>query len=66
MIDLDSASVAKDTFVSIGNAVNLSALVHGVDFLKLELPGREIVVGSLVDCEGFTDTFRSLNSLISS
>ena len=51
MIDLDSVSVTKDTLVSTGNAVEISALVPGVDFLKLELPGIEIVVGSLVDCE---------------
>ena len=38
----------KDTLVS---AVEVSALVPVVDFLKLELPGIEIVVGSLVDCE---------------
>ena len=41
MIDLDSFSVAKDTFVSTGNAVELSVLVPGVDFLKLELPGMD-------------------------
>ena len=63
---IDSVSVTKDTFVSTGNAVNLSALVPGVDFLKLELPGIEIVVGSLVDCVYFADTFKSLISLISS
>ena len=62
MIGLDS----KDTLDSTGNAVGSSVLVPGVDFLKLELPGIEIVVGSLVDYEGFTDTFRSLISLISS
>ena len=54
MIDLDLVSVAKDTLVSTGNAVELSgelsALVPVVDFLKLELPAIEIVVGSLVDC----------------
>ena len=63
MIDLDSASAAKDTLVS---AVEISAFLPVVDFLKLELPGIEIVVGSLVDCEGFADTFRSPISLISS
>ena len=59
MIDLDSISVAKGTLVSV------SAFVPVVDFLKLELPGIEIVVGSLVDCEGFEDmaeTSVSLNS----
>ena len=65
MIDLDSASVAKDTLVSAGNAVEVSVLVPGVDFLKLELPGIEIVVGSLVDCVCFTDTAGSPISLIS-
>ena len=57
MIDLDSASVVKDTFVSAGNAVEMSAFVPVVDFLKLEFPGIEIVVGSLVDCVCFADTF---------
>ena len=52
---MDSVSVTKDTFVSTGNAVGISALVPGVDFLKLELPGIEIVVGSLVDCVCFED-----------
>ena len=60
MIDLDLVSVAKDTLVSTGNAVELSgglsALVPVVDFLKLELPAIEIVVGSLVDCECFEYT----------
>ena len=65
-MDLDSAFVAKDTLVSVGNSVEISVFVPVVDFLKLELPGIEIVVGSLVDCEGFADTFRSLISPISS
>ena len=62
MIDLDLVSVAKDTLVS---AVEISALVPVVDFLRLELPVIEIVVGSLVDCECFEDmaeTSVSLNS----
>ena len=63
---MDSVSVMKDTLVSTGNAVEISVLVPGVDFLKLELPGIEIVVGSLVDYVCFADTFRSLLSLISS
>ena len=66
MIDLDSVSVVKDTLVSTGNAVGLSVLVPGMDFLKLELPGIEIVVGSLVDCECFKNTAGSPISLISS
>ena len=66
MIDLDSVSVAKDTLVSAGNAVTLSVLVPGVDFLKLELPGIEIVVGSLIDCECFEDTAETSVSLNSS
>ena len=66
MIDLDSASVAKDTLVSVGNAVGSSAFVPVVDFLKLELPGIEIVVGSLVDYECFKNTAGSPISLISS
>ena len=53
---MDSVSVTKDTFVSIGNAVGSSAFVPVVDFLKLELPGIEIVVGSLVDCVCFEET----------
>ena len=53
MIDLDPTSVAKDTLDSTGNAVEISELVPGVDFLKLELPGLVVVVGSLVDCECF-------------
>ena len=63
---MDSASVTKDTFVSTGNAVEISAFVPVVDFLKLELPGIEIVVGSLVDCEGFEDTAETSVSLNSS
>ena len=59
MINLDSVSVAKDTLVSVGNAVGSSAFVPVVDFLKLELPGIEIVVGSLVDCECFKNTVGS-------
>ena len=66
MIDLDSVSVAKDTLDSAGDAVEISELVPGVDFLKLELPGLVIVVGSLVDCECFEDTVGSPISLISS
>ena len=66
MIDLDSASVAKDTLVSVGNAVGSSAFVPVMDFLKLELPGIEIVVGSLVDCECFEDTAETSVSLNSS
>ena len=63
---MDSASVTKDTFVSTGNAVNLSVLVPGVDFLELELPRLEIVVGSLVDCVCFTGTAETSVSLNSS
>ena len=59
-MDLDLISVAKDTFVEI------SELVPGVDFLKLELPGLVIVVGSLVDCECFEDTAETSVSLNSS
>ena len=60
MIDLDLVSVAKDTLVS---AVEISALVPVVDFLKLELPAIEIVVGSLVDCECFEDMAEASVSL---
>ena len=60
---LDSASVAKDTLVS---DVEISAFVPVVDFLKLELPGLEIGVGSLVDCVCFEDMAGSPISLISS
>ena len=68
MIDLDSVSVMKDTLVS---TVEISAFVPVVDFLKLELPGVEIVVGSLVDCEvlrehGYDLRFLSISSCISS
>ena len=63
---MDSVSVTKDTLVSTGNAVGLSALVPGVDFLGVELSEIEIVYESLVDCEGFADMFRSPISLISS
>ena len=65
-MDLDSASVVKDTLVSTGNTVEISALVPGVDFLKLELPEIEIVVGSLVDCVCFKNMAGSPISLISS
>ena len=63
---IDSVSVTKDTLVSTGNAVEISALVPEVDFLKLELPGIEIVVGSLVDCVCFEDTAETSFSLNSS
>ena len=63
MIDLYSASVAKDT---LGNSVGSSVFVPVVDFLKLELPEIEIVVGSLVDCECFEDTAETSVSLNSS
>ena len=66
MIDLYSASVAEDTLVCTGNAVGLSVFVPVVDFLKLELPEIEIVVGSLVDCECFKNTAGSPISLFSS
>ena len=54
--------VAKEMLDSTSNA----DLVPGVDSLKLELPGIEIVVRSLVDCVCFLDTVESLVSLISS
>ena len=63
---MDSVPVMKDTLVSTGNAVEMSVLVPGVDFLKLELPEIEIVVGSLVDCVCFTDIAGSPIYLISS
>ena len=44
----------------------MSSFVPVVDFLKLELPGIGIVVGSLVDCVCFADTAGSPISLISS
>ena len=62
-MELDSASVVKDTLVS---AVGVSAIVPVVDFLNLELPGIEIVVGSLVDCVCFGYMAGSPISLISS
>ena len=52
--------------VSSGNAVGVSVLVPGIDFLVVELSEIEIVLGSLEDCAGFEDMFRSLVSLISS
>ena len=51
---------------SIGRAGDLSVLVPGIDFLKVELFEIGIVLESLVDCGGFGDTFKSLFSLISS
>ena len=52
--------------VSTGNAVGLSVLIPEIDFLGLELPEIEIVVGSLEDCVCFSDMVESLFSLISS
>ena len=44
----------------------LSVLIPSVDFLEVESSEVAIVQGSLVDCGGFADMFRSLISLISS
>ena len=41
-------------------------VIPGIDFLGLEFPEIEIVVGSLEDCVCISDTVRSLFSLISS
>ena len=70
--DLDSVYSAfslsgmKELLVSTGNAVRLSVLIPGIDFLGVELSEIEIVYESLEDCVGFADMFRSLVSLISS
>ena len=53
----------KDVSVSTGNAVGLSVLIPGIDFLVLEL--SEIEVGSLEDCVCISDMVESLFSLIS-
>ena len=66
MIDLDLVSVAKDTLVSIGNAVESLDFVPVVDFLKIELPAIEVVVGSLVECGCIEDTAETSVSLNSS
>ena len=55
----------KDVSVSTGNAVGLSALIPGIDFLGLELSEIEIVLESLDDCMCFSDMAGSLFSLIS-
>ena len=41
-------------------------MIPGIDFLVVELSGIEIVLESLEDCVGLSDTVRSLYSLISS
>ena len=41
-------------------------VIPGIDFLGLEFPEIEIVVGSLEDCVCLSDMVRSLFSLISS
>ena len=41
-------------------------VIPGIDFLGLEFPEIEIVVGSLEDCVCISDKVRSLFSLISS
>ena len=41
-------------------------VIPGIDFLGLEFPEIEIVVGSLEDCVCISDMVRSLFSLISS
>ena len=51
--------------VSICNAVWMPSLVPEIDFLGVELSEIEIVLESLVDCEGFAHMVKSLNSLIS-
>ena len=44
----------------------MSVWVPEIDFLIVELFGVAIVQKALVDCVGFTDTFRSVVSLFSS
>ena len=54
--------------VSLGNVVGVlgvSVMIPGIDFLGLEFPEIEIVVGSLEDCVCISDMVRSLFSLIS-
>ena len=56
----------EDVLVSTGNAVGLSALIPGIDFLEVELSEIEIVLESLDDCVCFSDTVGSVFSLTSS
>ena len=51
--------------VSTRNAVGLSVLIPEIDFLVVELSEIEIVDESHVDCRCFSDTVKSLISLIS-
>ena len=44
----------------------IPVVIPGIDFLGLEFPEIEIVVGSLEDCVCISDTVRSLYSVISS
>ena len=61
---LDSFSA---TSVSTGNVVGVSAMIPEIiDFLGVELSEIEIVLEYLEDCICFSDTVRSLFSLISS
>ena len=66
---LDCASGVSVMSVSTGNVVGVlgvSAMIPGIDFLGVELSEIEIVLESLEDCVCFSDTVRSLFSLISS
>ena len=49
--------------VSTCNAEGMPSLVPEIDFLGVELSEIEIGLESLVDCVGFADTVKSLNSL---
>ena len=66
---LDCASGVSVTSVSTGNVagvLGVPAMIPGIDFLGVELSEIEIVLESLKDCVCFSDTVRSLFSLISS
>ena len=58
-------SLLKEMSVSTCNAVELSSLVPGTAFPKIELSEIIGFLESLVDCCGFADTVKSLISLIS-
>ena len=66
---LDCASGVSVTSVSTGNVVGVlgvSAMIPEIDFLGVELSEIEIVLEPLEDCVCFSDTVKSLLSLISS
>ena len=59
-------SVSTENVIGVLGELGVSTMIPGIDFLVAELSEIEIVLESLKDCVYFSDTVRSLFSLISS